>query len=147
MVISIYLEDIRKKYAKRMEFWGKVRDGSKSEIGDGYPLCKAVATDIESKKIIPLYREAYSLLSEEVKSENSQLLNRNTVVLVLAVSYLPSVYLGLSIKLKILAERIFLVSKRFGGIPSFFNYAIADGIFNLLYPNNLDDFQLDFDFG
>lgn len=54
-------------------------------------------------------------------------------------------------------ERIFWVPKRFFGVPSFFNYAIADGIFNMLYPdktalraikqNNLDDFQLRFDFG
>jgi hypothetical protein len=82
---------------------------------------------------------------------------RNIVVLVLAVSYFASVYLGQSIKLKMLVERIFIVSKRFFGVPSFFNYAIADGIFNLLYPdktalrgikpNSLDDFQLCFDFG
>lgn len=56
-----------------------------------------------------------------------------------------------------LVERIFLVSKRFLGVPSLFNYAIADGIYNLLYPdktalrgikqNSLDDFQLCFNFG
>src|SRR5512139_1009053 len=74
MVIAIDPGDIRKKYAKKMEFLGRVRDGSESEIGEGYPVCKAVATDIESKKIIPLYCEAYSFLAEEVKSENSQLL-------------------------------------------------------------------------
>ena len=82
---------------------------------------------------------------------------RNTVALVLAVSYFAAVYLGQSIKLKLLVERIFLVSKRFFGVPSFFNYAIADGIFNLLYPDKtalhgvqsltLDDFQLCFEFG
>ena len=79
------------------------------------------------------------------------------VVLVLAVSYFASVYLGQSIKLKMLVERIFILSKRFFGVPSFFNYAIADGIFNLLYPhktafrgikqNSFDDFQVCFDFG
>ena len=82
---------------------------------------------------------------------------RNIVVLVLAVSYFASVYLGQSVKLKMLVERIFILSKRFFGVPSFFNYAIADGMFNLLYPdktalrgikqNSLDDFQLCFDFG
>ncbi len=82
---------------------------------------------------------------------------RNVVVFVLAVSYFASAYLGQNIKLKMLVERIFLVSKRFFGVPSFFNYAIADGIFNLLYPDKtahlgirqdcLDDFQLCFDFG
>ena len=56
-----------------------------------------------------------------------------------------------------LVERIFIVSKRFFEVPNFFNYPIADGIYNLLYsditalqgikPNSLDDFQLCFDFG
>jgi len=324
MVIAIDPGDLRKKYAKKMEFLGKVRDGSEHEIGDGYWLCKAVATDIESRQVIPLYCEAYSLLAEGVKSENSQILKlidvmfrhlqdrgihaidrggdrgvlykkylaetkpkrfvirlvnrtlihhgkgrnccelakvlptpyktaliiyeegkerkktvhynavpvklpsyahklylvvvkgfgeepmmlltscemeknrkesiwriveyylarwkcdesyryikqcynledvrvqsyisiRNIVVLVLAVSYFASVYLGQNIKLKMLVERIFILSKRFFGVPSFFNYAIADGIFNLLYPdktalrgikqNSLEDFQLCFDFG
>ena len=74
------------------------------------------------------------------------------MVLVLAVSYFASMYLGQNIKLKMLVERIFLVSKRFFGVPSFFKYAIADGIYNLLFPDktalrgikpkNLDDFQL-----
>ena len=58
MVIAIDPGDLRKKYARRMEFLGRVRDGSEKEIGNGYPLCKAVATDIESKKVIPLYCEA-----------------------------------------------------------------------------------------
>jgi len=74
MVIAIDPGDLRKKYARKMEFLGKVRDGSENEIGEGYPLCKAVATDIESHRVIPLYCEAYSLLAEEVKSENSELL-------------------------------------------------------------------------
>ena len=324
MVIAIDPGDIRKKYARHMEFLGRVRDGSEKEIGNGYPLCKAVATDIESKNMIPLYCEAYSFLSQDVKSENTQLLKmmdilfkhleergihaidrggdrgvlykkylgeekprrfvirlvkrnlihkgrrrnccdlarvvptpyetvlivyedgkekkrtvqynaitvklpdfshnlylvvvkgfgrepmmlltscvvhinqkesswriveyylarwrcdesyryikqcynledlrvrsyisiRNIVVLVLAVSYFASVYLGQNIKLKMLVERIFLVSKRFFGVPSFFNYAIADGIYNLLFPDktalrtvkktDIDDFQLSFDFG
>jgi hypothetical protein len=34
-----------------------------------------------------------------------------------------------------LMERIYLVSKRFFGVPTFFNYAIADGLYNLLFPD------------
>jgi len=80
---------------------------------------------------------------------------RNLVVLVLAVSYFAAVYLGQNLKLKILVERIFLVSKRFFGVPSFFNYAIADGLYNLLFPDKKglklkrdqsEDFQLCFNF-
>jgi hypothetical protein len=75
----------------------------------------------------------------------------------MAVSYFTLVYLGQSIKLKMLVERLFIVSKRFFGVPSFSNYAIADEIYNLLFPDktalqgikelDLDDFQLCFDFG
>jgi hypothetical protein len=324
MVIAIDPGDIRKKYAQKMEFLARVRDGSEGEIGNGYPLCKAVAADIESKNVIPLYCEAYSHSSPDVKSENSQIFKlmdavfkhigdkgihaidrggdrgvifdnylnrekpqrfvirlvgrdlihkgqkknclemakalptpyeavlivyddgrekkktvqynavpvklpghdndlylvivkgfgqkpmmlltscavdihkkesiwriveyylvrwkcdesyryikqsynledirvrsytaiRNTVVLVLAVSYFASVYMGQNIKLKLMMERIFIVSKRFFGVPSFFNYAIADGIYNLLYPDKtalrglkpktVDDFQLSINFG
>ncbi len=81
---------------------------------------------------------------------------RNMVLLVLAVSYFAAVYLGQNIKLRILVERIFLVSKRFFVVPSFFNYAIADGLYNLLFPDKTglnqrnrekkQDFQLCFDF-
>ena len=59
--------------------------------------------------------------------------------------------------LKLLVERVFLVSKRFFGVPSFFNYAIADGISNILFPDKtalrglshsgIDAFQLRFEFG
>ena len=44
---------------------------------------------------------------------------RNIVVLVLAVSYFAAVYLGQNLKLKLLVERIFLVSKRFLGFRRF----------------------------
>lgn len=324
MVIGIDPGDLRKRYARKMEFLGKVWDGSEKEVNDGYSLCKAVAADIESKQVIPLYCEGYSSCAEDFKSENVQILKlidtifkhvgdrgihahdrggdrgviyekylgkekpqrfvirlkdrdlvhrgrrrncwdlakvvptpyetvlivyeegkerkktvqynalpvklpsyrhrlylvvvkgfgmepmmlltsclvekhrkesvwriveyylarwrceesyryikqcynledirvrsyisiRNIVALVLAVSYFASVYLGQNIKLKMLVERIFLVSKRFFGVPSFFNYAIADGIYNLLFPDksalrgvkqtDLDDFQLCFEFG
>jgi len=73
MVGVIDLGDLQKTYAKKMEYWGQVWDGSESEVGPGYSLCKVVAADIESKRVIPLYCEAYSLLAAEVKSENSQI--------------------------------------------------------------------------
>lgn len=57
-----------------MEFLAKVYDGSEHEIGNGYPLLKAVAADIESRKVIPLYCEAYSHLAYDIESENAQIL-------------------------------------------------------------------------
>jgi hypothetical protein len=324
MVIAIDPGDIRKKYASRMECLCKIRDGSEHEIADGYWLAKAVAADIDHKKVIPLYLEAYSQEAKDFTSENVQLFKvidtvgaylgnkgiyaidrggdrgklygkflekgkerrfvirltqkrdlihkgkgrncrllatllpcpyqtvmikyedgkeekttvsfntlpvklpgcenplslvvvkgfgkvpmmlltncpvnikskesiwriveiyltrwkcdesfryikqcynledirvrrytsiRNVVVLILAVSYFAAVYLGDNLKLKMLMERIYLVSKRFFGVPTFFNYAIADGLYNLLFPDKTGikmspktktpDFQLCFSF-
>jgi hypothetical protein len=57
---------------------------------------------------------------------------RNITVLVHAIAYFTSIYLGISLKLKIMVQKIFILSKRFFGVPSFYNYAMADGIFELL---------------
>jgi hypothetical protein len=74
---------------------------------------------------------------------------------VLAVSYFAALYLGQSLKLKLGVERILLVSKRFFGVPSFFNYAMADGLYNVLFPDktglktkrgDTQNFQLSFNF-
>jgi len=324
MVIAIDPGDIRKKHAAKMECLCTIHDGSEHEIGDGYWLAKAVAADIEHKKVIPLYLEAYSREAEDFKSENDQLFKvidtvgthignkgiyaidrggdrgklydkflekgkekrfvirlaqkrdlihkgskkncrliattlpcphetviikyedgkeekttvsynalpvklpgkeyplflvvvkgfgkvpmmlltscpvnlkiketiwriveiyltrwkcdesfryikqcynledirvrhytsiRNMVVLILAVAYFAAVYLGDNLRLKMLVERIYLVSKRFFGVPTFFNYAIADGLYNLLFPDKngigevakakKPEFQLSFSF-
>jgi len=324
MVIAIDPGDIRKRYASKMECLCKIHDGSENEIGDGYWLAKAVAADIEHKKVIPLYLEAYSQEAKDFKSENDQLFKvidtvafhlgdkgiyaidrggdrgklyekflekgkekrfvirlaqkrdlihkgmrrncqalasalpcpydtviikyeegkeqkttvsynalpvklpgydhplflvvvkgfgkapmmlltscrlnvriketiwriveiyltrwkcdesfryikqcynledirvrrytsiRNMVALILAVAYFAAIYLGDNLKLKMVVERIYLVSKRFFGVPTFFNYAIADGLYNLLFPDKAGikeapsakkpEFQLHFSF-
>ena len=324
MVVAIDPGDIRKRHASRMECLCKIHDGSEHEIGDGYWLAKAVAADIEHKKVVPLYLEAYSQKAKDFKSENDQLFKvidtvglylggkgiyaidrggdrgklydkflekgkekrfvirlaetrdlihkgvkkncrllasvlpcpyetviikyeegkeekttvsynalpvrlpgkdcplflvvvkgfgkvpmmlltscalniriketiwriveiyltrwkcdesfryikqcynledirvrrytsiRNMVALILAVAYFAAIYLGDNLKLKMLVERIYLVSKRFFGVPTFFNYAIADGLYNLLFPDKTGiketakakkpEFQLSFGF-
>jgi hypothetical protein len=324
MVIAIDPGDIRKKYATKMECLCTIHDGSEHDLGEGYWLAKAVAADVEHKKVIPLYLEAYSHEARGFTSENHQLFKvidtvsarmghkgiyaidrggdrgklydkflekgqekrfvirleknrdlihkgvrknchllatllpcphqtviikyeegkeekttvsynalpvrlpgrdydlffvvvkgfgkepmmlltscavnrkvkealwriveiyltrwkceesfryikqcynledirvrhytsiRNLVVLILAVAYFASVYLGDNLKLKMLVERIYVVSKRFFGVPTFFNYAIADGLYNLLFPDKgginevlqakRPDFQLRFSF-
>jgi hypothetical protein len=54
-----------------------------------------------------------------------------------------------------LVERVYIVFKRFFGIPTFFNYAIADGLYKLLFPDKTginkeakrkNEFQLCFSF-
>lgn len=81
---------------------------------------------------------------------------RNTIALILAVSYFAAVYLKDNLRLKVMVERIYLVSKRFFVVPTFFNYAIADGLYNLLFPDKAGiehiprkgkpEFQLSFPF-
>ncbi len=98
-------------------------------------------------------KQCYNLEDVRVRSYTSI---QNTVVLVLAVAYFASVYLGDNLRLKMLVERVYIVSKRFFGVPTFFNYAIADGLYNLLFTdktgvNNVPktrkpEFQLSFDF-
>jgi len=51
---------------------------------------------------------------------------------VLAAVYFSAVWLGESLKLKVLSNRVAQVAKRFFGIPDFHYYALADGITLLL---------------
>lgn len=74
-------------------------------------------------------KQSYNLEDLRVLSYNSI---RNITALVHCIAYFTSIYIGLSLKLKIMVQKIFILSKRFFGVPSFFNYAMADGIFELL---------------
>ena len=58
---------------------------------------------------------------------------RNTVVLVHAIFYFVSVYLGYRLRMSILLDKILAKAKRFFEIPSFKHYAVADGIAHLLF--------------
>jgi hypothetical protein len=55
--------DIRKKYAKKMQYLGTVHDGSEHELGNGYWTCNVVATEIDGSTIVPLLGRLYSARS------------------------------------------------------------------------------------
>jgi len=55
------------------------------------------------------------------------------MVLVTAAAYFAAVYLGLRMKLRVLAAHVLRASKRVFGIPDFRLYALADGIRQFLY--------------
>ncbi len=74
-------------------------------------------------------KQSYNMEDFRVMGYNSI---RNITVLVHAIAYFTSIYLGISIKLRIMVQKIFILSKRFFGVPSFYNYAMADGIVELL---------------
>lgn len=54
----------------------------------------------------------------------------------MAVAYFAMIYIGTSLKLKIMKEKIFFQAKRFFAIPAFFCYSMADGIYSLLKSYN-----------
>jgi len=74
-------------------------------------------------------KQSYNLEDIRVLSYNSI---RNITALVHCIAYFTSIYIGISIKLKIMVQKIFILSKRFFGVPTFYNYAMADGIYELL---------------
>jgi len=72
-VLAIDLGDVRKKYAKRMEYLATIRDGSEKELGQGYWLCEVVGADAYGDKITPLYGALYSADAEGFVSENDEI--------------------------------------------------------------------------
>ena len=56
------------------------------------------------------------------------ILSGRLVVLVTAVAYFAATFLGQQMKLRILCEKLLIISQRFFGIPPFRFYALADGI-------------------
>ena len=74
-------------------------------------------------------KQSYNL--EDIRVMKYQRL-KNLVVLVTAAAYFAASYLGQQMKLRILAEKLLVISQRFFGIPPFRFYALADGIRRLL---------------
>ncbi len=74
-LLILDLSDIHKKYAEEMEYLAKVRDGSSSgAIVNGYWTNQVIATEIDSREVIPLYSDLYSQNAPEFKSENDEIL-------------------------------------------------------------------------
>ena len=79
---------------------------------------------------IRFLKQEYNL--EDVRVRNYAAL-KNTVALLSAVFYFLSVYLRQKARLKILISKIYKKAKRFFEMPAFKHYAVADGIFRLLF--------------
>jgi hypothetical protein len=74
-------------------------------------------------------KQSYPL--EDIRVLRHQRL-RNLVLLGTAAAYFAATFLGQKMKLKILCEKLVIISRRFFGIPPFRFYALADGIKYLL---------------
>lgn len=80
--------------------------------------------------------ETFRFLKQSYQVEDIRVLRyqrlKNRVVLVTAAAYFAATFLGQKLKLKILCERLLIISRRFFGIPPFRFYALADGIKQIL---------------
>ncbi len=74
-LIIIDPSEIVKPYARKMEYLGEVRDGSKKVIGNGYWLYPVVGYDKEKERIIPLVNRLYSSKAPDFQSENQNILD------------------------------------------------------------------------
>lgn len=73
-LIVIDPTDIRKLYAKKMEYLARVRDGSTGEIGNGYNACLAVACESGGRRITPLHMRLWSSEADGFASQNDEIL-------------------------------------------------------------------------
>lgn len=107
------------------------------------PMLLLTNVDKEPKEILEIYltrwkcEESFRFLKQEYHLEDIRVRRynslRNTIALVHAVFYFLSVYLGRSLKINILLKKILEKAKRFFQIPVFKHYAIADGIYRILF--------------
>ncbi len=66
--------DIKKKYAKKMQYLGRVRDGSEGQLAEGYWVCNVVGAELDREGIIPMYQHLYSAKAPDFVSENNEIL-------------------------------------------------------------------------
>jgi len=74
-------------------------------------------------------QQSYNL--EDIRVMKYQRL-KNLVILVTTAAYFAVTFLGQQMKLRILCEKLLVISQRFFGIPPFRFYALADGIRRIL---------------
>ena len=96
---------------------------------DIYAVIERYLTRWKCDECFRYIKQSYNLEDVRLLSYNGV---RNMTVFVHAIAYFTSIWIGLDLKMKLMKEKIFILSKRFFGVPSFYNYAIADGIYELL---------------
>ncbi len=76
--------------------------------------------------------ETFRFLKQSYNLEDLRVLGyqrlQNLVALVAAAAYFAAVFLGQKLKLRLLTEKLLIISLRFFGIPPFRFYALAEGI-------------------
>ena len=73
-LLILDLSDISKKYARRMEYLARVRDGSEDGLANGYWLLQIIGAESGKHMVLPLYNRLYSQRSPDHQSENIEIL-------------------------------------------------------------------------
>jgi hypothetical protein len=80
-LLILDLSDLKKKYAEKMEYLARVRDGSEDgEYADGYWTNHVIATEVGSNEVVPLYHSLYSQASPDFVSENEEIIKAMDMV-------------------------------------------------------------------
>jgi hypothetical protein len=72
-LLVLDLSDVTKKYAEKMEYLARVRDGSEKELGWGYWTLNIVGANTKGTKIVPLYGRLFSHAEAGHRSENEEI--------------------------------------------------------------------------
>jgi len=74
-MLCLDLSDVRKEYARKMEFLDQVCDGSQGEVHLGYWLCSVIGAAVYGSELPPLYQQLFSARAQEFVSENDERLS------------------------------------------------------------------------
>ena len=74
-VLCLDLSDIRKEYARKMEYLTTVHDGSSGELHAGYWLCAITGAEVHGSETLPIYQKLYSTEAADFQGENEQILS------------------------------------------------------------------------
>jgi len=72
-LLILDLSDIKKKYARRMEYLACVRDGSEKKLANGYWTISVLGAEVKETSLVPLYGSLYSQESPDFQSENREI--------------------------------------------------------------------------
>ena len=63
-LLVLDVSDIAKRYARRMEYMARVRDGSTGELADGYWTLQVIGAELDEVRVTPLYHHLYSQVAQ-----------------------------------------------------------------------------------
>ncbi len=109
----------------------------------------ATNTEKDCVEVLEIYltrwkcEESFRFLKNEYKIEDVRVRSyvgiRNTVVLLQAVFYFISVELGTRLKYSIVVKNLMVRAKRFFEVKIFKQYALADGLYHILFNSGWED--------